>query len=123
MDVFAALADPIRREILESLFRSPLNAGEVARRFPVSRPAISRHLRLLREAGMVTVEQSGRERRYRVNAAALAEVDAWLGQFRDTWSSRFDALETEVHRTRRERERETRDIRLRTPNRKQEKSA
>jgi DNA-binding transcriptional ArsR family regulator len=123
MDVFAALADPVRREILELVARSPLNAGEIAAEFPVSRPAISRHLRVLREAGLVRVEPSGRERRYQVNTAALTEVDAWLAQFRDSWSSRLDALETEVHRTRRERERQSKGIRQRTPVSKQEKSA
>jgi DNA-binding transcriptional ArsR family regulator len=123
MDVFAALGDPVRREILELVSRSPLNAGEIARRFPFSRPAISRHLRVLREAGLVTVELSGRERTYQVNAAALAEVDAWLAQFRDTWPSRLDALETEVHRTRRERERQSQDIHPRAAAGHKEKSA
>lgn len=105
MDILTALADPVRRTILEELHKRPLTAGQVAKRFPISRPAVSRHLRVLREAGLVSVSQSGRERIYRVEPARLAELDAWLAQFRDTWASRFDALETEVHRTRRERER------------------
>lgn len=123
MDVFAALADPIRRDILELLSRSPLTAGEVARQFPVSRPAISRHLRVLREANLVTVESTGRERTYRINTATLAEVDAWLARFRDSWESRLDALETEVHRTRRERERQASDVPARHSTDRQEKSA
>ncbi len=105
MDVYAALADPVRREILEILNATPLTAGQLADRFPISRPAVSRHLRVLREAGVVAVVPSGRERVYRVEPGALTEIDGWLAQFRDVWGSRFDALETEVFRTRRERER------------------
>ena len=104
MDILDALADPVRRTILEELHRHPLTAGDIASRFPISRPAVSRHLRILREARLVSVSQSGRKRIYRFNPAPLAELDAWLAQYRDLWSSRFDALETEVHRTRRERE-------------------
>lgn len=98
-----ALADPVRRSILELVHRTPMTAGEIAARFPISRPATSRHLRRLREAGLVSVESRGRHKIYRVRPEALAEIDAWLNQFRDLWSSRLDALETEVYRTRRER--------------------
>lgn len=105
MDVYSALADPVRREILELLNATPLTAGRIADRFPISRPAVSRHLKLLRDAGLVSVVPSGREREYRVDPAPLAEIEAWLVQYRDVWRSRFDALETEVFRTRRERER------------------
>ncbi len=108
MDTLAALADPVRRDILEALNDRPLTAGEIARRFPISRPAVSRHLRVLREAGLVAVTPSGRRRVYRIEPAPLAELDTWLIQFRDRWERRFDALETEVFRTRREREREER---------------
>lgn len=105
MDVFSALADPVRRSILETLNAKPLTAGDLADRFPISRPAVSRHLKLLRQAGLVSVVASGRTRVYRVEPAPMAKVEHWLAQYRDTWSSRFDALETEVFRTRRERER------------------
>jgi DNA-binding transcriptional ArsR family regulator len=105
MDIMSALADPVRRSILETLNGRPLTAGEIAGRFPISRPAISRHLRILLEAGLVSVSASGRTRTYRFEPAPLAELDAWLAQYRDLWASRFDALETEVFRTRRERER------------------
>ena len=99
----SAIADPIRRRILETLSRGPLSAGEIAARFAISRPAISRHLRILRQVGLVTADTEGRRRIYRFDPRPLAELDAWLGQYRDLWSSRLDALETEVHRTRRER--------------------
>ncbi len=105
MDTFEAIADPVRRHILELLWQHPRPAGEIAAQFGISRPAISRHLRLLREAGLVAVTESGRERVYRIEPAALAIVERWLRQFREPWTSRLDALETEAHRTRRERER------------------
>lgn len=104
MDVMEALADPVRRRILELVHQAPLTAGEIAAHFPISRPAVSRHLRLLREARLVSVESRGRQRVYRVQPEPLAELDAWLDQYRDLWASRLDALETEVYRTRRERE-------------------
>lgn len=107
MDVIGAIADPVRRDILVLLRSGPLTAGAIAARFAISRPAISRHLRVLRESGLVVDTAQGRQRVYRLDVAPLAEVDAWLeqfrpGQFRQEWSGRLDALETEVHRTRRE---------------------
>lgn len=106
MDIHGALADPVRRDILSLLKTGPRTAGDIATRFPISRPAISRHLRILREVGLVSVTPEGRNRRYRFEPAPLAELDAWLSQYRDVCSSHLDALETEVHRTRRERERQ-----------------
>lgn len=108
MDVVNAIADPVRRDILVLLRSGPLPAGDIAARFDISRPAISRHLRVLRESGLVVDRAQGRQRVYRLDVGPLAEVDAWLGQFRESWPSRLDALETEVHRTRRERRTETR---------------
>lgn len=111
MDVAAAIADPVRREILSLLRRGPLPAGAIASRFTISRPAVSRHLRVLREAGLVVDRPQGRERVYRLEAGPLAELDAWLAPFRGGWAGRLgagleaglDALETEVHRTGRDR--------------------
>jgi len=76
--VFAAVADPARREIITALARGDLSAGEVAALFPVSRPAVSRHLRVLREAGLVHDELVGRRRVYRLDVDGLAPVAAWL---------------------------------------------
>jgi DNA-binding transcriptional ArsR family regulator len=101
--VVGAIADSVRREILVLLRREPMTAGAIAARFPISRPAVSRHLRVLREAGLVVDAADGRERVYRLDVGPLAEVDAWLAPFRDGWGARFDALATEVHRTRRDR--------------------
>ena len=81
----------------------PLTAGAIADRLEISRPAVSRHLRVLRDSGLVVADTRGRERVYRLDVEPLAELDAWFDQFRDGWGARFDALETEVYRTRRER--------------------
>ncbi|GAA4083170.1 metalloregulator ArsR/SmtB family transcription factor [Nonomuraea soli] len=104
-DTAAALADPVRREILVALRFQRLSAGQIAERFPISRPAVSRHLRVLREAGLVHDELVGRRRLYTLDPRRLLDLAAWLGQFAEpsAWEHRFDALETEVHRTRRER--------------------
>lgn len=101
-----AIADPVRRRILDTLERGPMCAGEIAGHFEISRPAISRHLRILRQVGLVDVDTEGRRRIYRFDPGPLAEVDDWLAKYRDLWSSRLDALETEVFRTRRERRRD-----------------
>src|SRR3954452_22542974 len=97
----AALADPTRRELVSLLARGELAAGELAERFAVSRPAISRHLRVLREAGLVRVRTDGRRRLYALDPRPLADLDDWLEQYRDLWAQRFDALDTEPARGRR----------------------
>ena len=106
MDAVAqALADPVRRDILRMLRDQPVNAGAIARAFPISRPAISRHLRVLREAGLVRDTADGRRRVYTLVTAPLDELAGWLGRLTrpSGWQQRLDALETEVYRTRRER--------------------
>lgn len=106
MDAVAqALADPIRREILQMLKAGAVTAGAIAGAFSVTRPAISRHLRVLREAGLVRDDLQGRERHYTLELSALDELEAFLALLRapSTWERRFMALETEVHRVKRER--------------------
>jgi DNA-binding transcriptional ArsR family regulator len=102
-DVAAAIADPVRREILLLLRERVLSAGEIAGHFAITRPAVSRHLRVLRECGLVVDEAHGRERLYRLDPAPLAPLEAWIATLRRRWSDTLDALETEVYRTRRER--------------------
>jgi DNA-binding transcriptional ArsR family regulator len=104
-EVAGAIADPVRREILLMLRDEPLSAGDIADRFPISRPAVSRHLRVLREAGLVRDTADGRRRVYTLVTAPLDELSGWLGLLLrpSGWQQRFDALETEVYRTRRER--------------------
>jgi len=107
--VAQALADPIRRDILRMVRDHALTAGALAGAFSVSRPAVSRHLRVLREAGLVCDQPRGRERVYSIELAALAALEAFLHELHATleseWERRFMALETEVHRVRRQRKR------------------
>ncbi|SFT62465.1 transcriptional regulator, ArsR family [Geodermatophilus amargosae] len=103
VEALAALADPTRRQLLALLRDGELPAGELAGRFAVSRPAISRHLRVLREAGLVSSRVEGRRRLYALDPRPLREVDDWLESYRDLWAQRFDALDTEIARGRRAR--------------------
>ena len=91
MEPAAAIADPIRRRVLELVRDEELPAGRLAAEFDVSRPAVSRHLRVLREAGLVHERRDGRLRLYRADPAPLADVRAWLERY---WDERLDALRT-----------------------------
>lgn len=93
MRAFAALADPTRARIIEVLARRPRRVNEIVALFPISQPSISKHLRILREAGLVAVEAQGRERRYRLDPRPLREIDRWLDRYRRFWAGRLDALE------------------------------
>lgn len=103
--IAAAIADPVRRDILAGLRQGRLSAGEIAEGFPISRPAVSRHLRVLRDSGLVRDEVEGRRRLYTLVPDRLLPLAEWLAQFTEVpgWQSRLDALETEVYRTRRQR--------------------
>jgi DNA-binding transcriptional ArsR family regulator len=103
VEALAALADPTRREIVALLAGGELAAGQLAGHFPVSRPAISRHLRVLREAGLVRVRVDGQRRVYSLDSRPLSELDAWLAPYRRLWAQRLDALDTEIARGRRAR--------------------
>lgn len=102
MEALAVLADPIRRQILEVLREGESAAGDLGGHFPISRPAVSRHLRVLREAGMVTTRIEGQRRIYALDARPLAELDEWLQPYRHFWAQRLDALDTEIRRGRRD---------------------
>jgi DNA-binding transcriptional ArsR family regulator len=101
--VLRALADESRRTVLETLAGGPATAGELAALLPIARPGVSRHLRVLREAGLVEVRQEAQRRVYSLRVQPLAEVDAWLARYRALWQQRLDALHTEVARGKRER--------------------
>ncbi|GAA0740982.1 winged helix-turn-helix transcriptional regulator [Dactylosporangium roseum] len=107
MHAFDILGDPVRRRILELLADGEQAAGAVSEvvraEFGISPPAVSQHLRVLRESGFVTVRPDGTRRLYAVEAAPLREVDIWLDRFRQFWSQRLDALATELARGKRER--------------------
>ena len=101
--VLHALSDPNRRTVLEALRDGPVSAGELATMLPIARPGVSRHLRVLREAGLVDVRQEAQFRLYSVKPEPLAELDTWLAPYRALWEQRLDALHTEVRRGKRER--------------------
>lgn len=106
MDAFVALADPVRRELLGRLARGPGRVVDLAADHAISRPAISRHLRVLGEAGLVIADDRGRERHYRLERAGLAPVSAWLAGLDPSPrfdESALDGLELEVRRTVRDR--------------------
>ena len=98
MTVFAALSDPTRVRILDLLCRRERSVGELVRQFELTQPAISQHLRVLREAGLVASRADAQRRVYRVNAAPLRKIDRWLEQYRKFWAGELDALERHLDR-------------------------
>lgn len=95
MAAFAALSDPTRRAVLERLRGGPLAVGEIARGLPVSRPAVSQHLKVLKEAGLVADHAEGTRRVYRIDPHGLGQLRGWLDQF---WDRALDAFKAEVER-------------------------
>ncbi|HYF68432.1 MAG TPA: metalloregulator ArsR/SmtB family transcription factor [Ohtaekwangia sp.] len=91
-DVFQAISDPTRRDIIHLLSHQPLNLNTLAAHFDVSRPAISKHIKILTECGIVIIQQDGRERYCQADLKKLKEVDRWLDHFRKFWNRRLDAL-------------------------------
>lgn len=100
--VLQALADPSRRVVLGILRDHEATAGELADALPIARPGVSRHLRVLREAGLVDVRQDAQRRIYRLRPEALFGIDEWLADYRDLWVQRLDALRTEIARGKRD---------------------
>jgi len=98
-----ALADDSRRTMLETLADGPATAGELAALLPIARPGVSRHLRVLREAGLVEVRQEAQRRVYSLGPQPLAEINDWLSRYLTQWEQRLDALHTEIARGKRER--------------------
>ncbi len=91
-DVFQAIADPVRREILGLIAFQPMNLNTIADQFSISRPAISNHIKILEECGMVVINQKGRERFCEAKLDTLGEVNDWIDQYSQFWSQRFDSL-------------------------------
>jgi DNA-binding transcriptional ArsR family regulator len=107
MHAFDVLGDPVRRRILELLADGELSSGAITEvvqaEFGISQPAVSQHLRVLRDSGFATVRAAGTRRLYAVDAPPFRELDEWLGHFRGFWEQRLDSLATELARGRRER--------------------
>lgn len=93
-DVFQAIADPTRRQIIDMLANKALPVNDVAERFNISRPAISKHIKILNECGLVVIKQKGRKRYCRADTRKLQEVIEWALRYRKFWNERLDALET-----------------------------
>ena len=98
--VLLALSDDHRRTMLEQLRRGPATVTELAEHLPIARPGVSRHLRVLREAGLVEVEHDAQFRVYSIRSEPLEQLDEWLGGYRALWEQRMDALHTEIARGR-----------------------
>lgn len=92
-DVFQAIADPTRREIISVLARESLNLNAVAEKFDISRPAISKHIKILTECGLVAIRTEGRERYCEAKLATLQNVSEWTNQFKSFWENKLNALE------------------------------
>jgi DNA-binding transcriptional ArsR family regulator len=101
--VLHALSDESRRTVLEALRDHPSTVSELAELLPIARPGVSRHLRVLREAGLVEVRPDAQWRVYQLRTEPLLELDAWLGRYRAVWQQRMDALHTEIARGKHER--------------------
>ena len=103
MDTFSAVADPTRRALLETLAAGSASFGELADRFEMSRPAVSQHLKVLRDVGLVSATADGQRRIYRLQADRLAEIERWVGSVRRFWHDRLakldDALAAETEHT------------------------
>ena len=96
--VLRALADESRRTLLETLARGPATAGELAALLPIARPGVSRHLRILNDAGFVRVRADGARRLYALRAEPFRELDAWISRYRALWEARLDRLAVELER-------------------------
>ena len=102
---FEVLAEPTRRRILDDVRDRERSVGELVERLELSQPGVSKHLRVLREAGLVEVRQDAQRRLYRVRSEPLVEIDAWLAPYRRLWADRLDALENHLNEvTRSEKE-------------------
>jgi len=95
-DVFQAIADPTRREIINLIAHQSLNLNSIAAKFGISRQAISLHIKILNECGLITIHTRGRDRFCEAKFAKLAEVSLWIDQYSTFWEKRLDALETHL---------------------------
>lgn len=98
VDSLALIADPVRRRIVEILSDGERTAGQLAGEFDIARTGVSRHLRLLREGGVVSVRRDAQRQIYRLEPSPFAELDEWLATIRTFWTNRLDALDTELRR-------------------------
>ncbi len=105
-DVFQAIADPVRREIIDLLSQESMTVQSIAERFDISRPAISKHLKILRECGLVDLQQHGRENYYHIDPAQLVPAFMWLEQYQKLWEDKIDSFEEYLIKLKTERNNE-----------------
>ena len=106
-DVFQAIADPTRRQIIDIIAKQPLNLNSVAEKFDISRPAISKHIKILTECGLITIKQEGRHRYCEAKLEKLNEVSGWVEQYRKFWTQKLDALEVYLDELQKKQEKTT----------------
>ena len=92
-DVFQAIADPVRRDIIEMLAKEALTVNQVSDKFDISRPAISKHIKILKECGVITINQKGRERFCKIKPSELIPAFLWIEQYKNLWEERLDSFE------------------------------
>jgi len=97
-DVFQAIADPTRRRIINMIAQQALNLNSVSENFEISRPAVSKHIKILTECGLIEIRQQGRERFCEAKFDKLSEVSVWVEQYRKSWESKFDSLESYLNK-------------------------
>jgi DNA-binding transcriptional ArsR family regulator len=102
-DVYQAIADPTRRAIINMIARQPCNVNAIAEKFTVSRQAISLHIRILTDCGLVSIKQEGRDRICKAQLDPLSEVSAWVDRYRRHWESKLDTLETYLEKLKKEK--------------------
>ena len=96
-DVFQAIADPTRRQIISLVAKQSMNLNAIAENFDISRPAISQHIKILTECGMIVIKKQGRERYCEAKLDKLVEVSAWVDQYRQFWNEKFNSLDKYLH--------------------------
>lgn len=102
-DVFQAIADPTRREIINLVAFDAKNLNSIAERFDMSRPAISQHIKILTECGLITIRQQGRERFCQASLQPLSEVSKWIERYREIWEEKFNAMDDVIEELKRKR--------------------
>src|ERR1700712_3606776 len=107
-DVFQAIADPTRREIINLVAFNSMNLNAIAENFDISRPAISQHIKILTECGMIIIRQQGRERYCEVKLDKLGEVSEWVEQYRRHWETKLDSLELYLDKLQKQKKNATR---------------
>ena len=103
-DVFQAIADPVRRDIIDLLVKDELTVNAIADQFDISRPAISKHIKILNECDLVVIHQNGRERYCKIKPESLFEIADWVGNYRKLWEDKLDSFETYLMKLKDERD-------------------